>query len=75
MRLRHREKPAPPLLDLMELPRGLGMFDADELEELILAIDDRLDIVGEPFRRARLLRVRGTAERELGRLVALAVGN
>jgi hypothetical protein len=48
--------------------------DADTIEELILAIDDRLDIVGEPFRRARLVRARNELNTELGLLVERALG-
>jgi hypothetical protein len=61
---------APLVLELLEPPRGLGV-PADELEELILAAGDRLELEGDPDRRARLQRGRGALERELGRIIAL----
>lgn len=44
--------------------RALGL-DALELEELLTAIGDREDVVGDPFVLARLRRGRRALEREL----------
>lgn len=63
-----RSRPAPPVLELLEPPRGMGL-DLVELEELILAVDDRLEICG-PDSAPTLRGIRARLNRELGRLVA-----
>ena len=60
------------MLELLEPPVGMGL-DADVLEELILAVDDRLDVTGDPCRRVVLARGRGLLERELGRIIDLSI--
>lgn len=65
-----RRRPVPPVLELIEPPRGLG-FTVDELEEAIRAIDDRAEYAAEPGARARLRRAGVKLERELARLVAI----
>lgn len=67
-----RRMPAPAVLELLEPPVGLG-FDADELEELILAVDDRIDVTGDPSRRLTLGRARTRLEAELGRIIDLSI--
>lgn len=61
-------RPSPPVLELLEPPRGLGLA-IPELEALIVAADDRSEYVG-PDERALLRRGRALLERELGRLIA-----
>lgn len=61
---------APPVLELLEPPRGLGLT-IDELEEAVIALDDVLEHRTDPDRRARLGRVRSRLESELGRIAAL----
>lgn len=67
----HRTRPpAPPVLELLEPPRGRG-FDLVELEELILAVDDRIEYgAAAPESRAILRDIRNDLTLELGRLVA-----
>lgn len=47
-------------------------LDAPELEELITAVDDALDMTADPGRRARLRISRAMLERELANVIAEA---
>lgn len=62
--------PAPRLaLALEPRPaRGIGALELDDLEELLVAVGDREDAVGEDA-RARLARGRRALEHELARLL------
>lgn len=67
----HTPRHTPPLLELIEPPRGLG-FPVDELIAAIDAIDDRAEYAGSLEQRAVLRRAGGRLERELARLLASA---
>lgn len=59
-----RHRAALPAVAPATLELGLTI---PELEEALMAIGDREDLVGDPNRRARLARARAALERELGR--------
>lgn len=62
-------RPAPPVMELLEPPRGLGI-PIDELIAVIDAIDDRAEYAASVEQRAVLRRAGCRLERELGRLLA-----
>lgn len=59
----------PPVLELLEPPRGLGM-PIDELVAVISAIDDRAEYAPSVEERAVLRRAGGKLEAELARVLA-----